>query len=309
MEDQHGYFILSTNQILAVRDQYQAAFSTNQALSGLFDTLVLQKKSADVLALKLDTSTKESTLASEAIRDKAATDLSIAAAVASGYGAGNNNTDLKDLGRFTYTELRKCTLAKQLTDSKKIMGLINQHAAVLAHSGIDAGMIADLNDDVTQMEHLTVIPQNIIDEHKNDKVQFAALMDEMRKTLVQIDKLMQLYRLKNMNFYLAYTAARKVRHHHLKRKLAVVDTETTTGILELLILDKTTEEPLAGAKLMVAALNLVVESDEDGETYTDCIAPATYQAKMMMDGYATIDFDFVIEAGKTCSKQFLMVND
>ena len=165
-----------------------------------------------------------------------------------------------------------------------------------------------MSDDITQMEHLTVIPQNIIDDHKNDKIQFVALLDEMRKTLVQTDKLMQLYRLKNIGFYLAYIAARKVRHHHLKRKLVVVDTETTTGILELLILDKTNVEPLGGVKLMIAALNLVTESDEDGETYTDCIAPATYQGKLMMDGYTTIDFDFVIEAGKTCSKQFLMVN-
>ena len=136
MEDQHGYFILSTNQILAVKDEHQAAFSTNQTLGDLFGTLTLQKESADVLALKLNTSTKQSTAASEAIRDKAAKDLSIAAIAASAYGAENNIMDLIDLGRFTISELRKSTLSKQLTDSQKIMEVITMHATEIGRAHV-----------------------------------------------------------------------------------------------------------------------------------------------------------------------------
>lgn len=167
--------------------------------------------------------------------------------------------------------------------------------------------IAYLNKSITEMEKAAVIPQQIIDQHKIDKKKFDDHLTMCRKFLdKQMDKGMQIYRIKNINFYMAYTAARKVRHYHVKRKTTEVDLETTTGILELLVFDKSTAMPLPNVKLVVAALNLVTNTDEDGETYSDKLIPGKYQGKLFCDGYKTIDIEIIIEAGKSCTKQFLM---
>lgn len=307
MNEKNGYFVLSTNRVLSVSVSFNSEYQTNTALIEMFGELATQNAIVVDYMLKLDTSTKKFTIAAEAIRDKAAKDFSVAASAMSAYGAKHNNTVLEGMDRFTFSELRRSSLSKQLTDSAKIMEIITQNASNLESVDIDTSFISILTTDQTQIESIPLVPQNMIDQHKNDNTLLVSEIDIMRAILdKQIDKAMQIYRIKNLPFYLAYTAARKVRHHHLKRKLPVADTETTTGILELLVLEKNTESPLSGVKLLISRLNLIMESDQDGETYTDKLTPGNYQAKLSSEGYKDIEFVFVIEAGKTCTLQFLM---
>jgi len=307
MEDKHSYFLLSLARSIATSVKFSSELTTNTVVAGLFNTLTTQNITANKMAMDLETSTKIYTKESDAVRDKSAQEISIAAQVASGFGAGNDNTDLKDLKRFTYWELRKSTLKQQITDSKMIMALIGTNATDLDGAGIDAALITSLNNGVTKMESLTAIPQNMIDLHKNNKILFEDFLDGIKKILdEQLDKAMLIYKLKNMAFYLAYLAARRVRHHHLKRKPKVIDPETLTGILELMVLYKDTLDPAAGVSLVVQLLSISETTDEDGETYNDELKPGTYHGKLTMDGYKDVEFDFTIEAGKTCSLQFLM---
>jgi len=122
----------------------------------------------------------------------------------------------------------------------------------------------------------------------------------------EMEPFMEIYRQEFVEFYLAYLAARKVRHHHMKRKAKLPDLETTTGTVELLVLDKVRMEPLAGVNFMVMALNLSESTDMDGETYNDEIAPGSYAGVLSCDGYKSMSFDFVIKAGETSTLQFLM---
>ena len=92
----------------------------------------------------------------------------------------------------------------------------------------------------------------------------------------------------------------------MKRKAVVPDPETTTGILELLLLFKDSMEPAAGVSFVVSSLNISEISDAEGETYNDELVPGTYHGKLSLEGYKDIEFDFTIEAGKTCTLQFLM---
>ena len=117
---------------------------------------------------------------------------------------------------------------------------------------------------------------------------------------------MGMYRLTNMTLYLAYLAARRARHHHMKRKSKPVDPETTTGILELLILFKDSMEPAVGTSFVAPTLNISETADAEGETYNDALAPGSYHGKLSLEGYKDIEFDFTIEAGKTCALQFLL---
>ena len=262
----------------------------------------------DVRALKLAGSTKEFTKAGKAIRSKAAEDLSIAAMVASGYGAAHAITLLKNLNVYTKSALRYDTLENQILNSKKIMEDITPSATVLATIGLDAAMMTLFTDDIAKLETLTVIPQDMIRAHKNEKILMETDMADDKKFLVeQLDKVMQLYKIKNMAFYLTYTAARRVMHHHIKRKLKPVD--PTTGTLEIMALAKSDLEAMVGATFLVESLGLTMMTDADGEIFKDGFAPGLYHGKLSKEGFKDVVFDFTIVAGKTCAVQFLMEVD
>jgi uncharacterized protein YcgL (UPF0745 family) len=165
-----------------------------------------------------------------------------------------------------------------------------------------------LQNGLEKLQNLTKVPQNMIDNHKNTKILFLIKLDEMHKLLEeQIDGTMELYRIVNMGFYLMYTASRKVRHHHRKRKLPEIKEVITTGTLELMVLEKNTTEPLVNAKLLLAKLNLTLDVDMDGEVFKGDLEPDTYNASLICEGFEDIYFVFKIEAGKTTAMQFLMV--
>jgi len=103
---------------------------------------------------------------------------------------------------------------------------------------------------------------------------------------------------------LAYTAARKVGHHHLKRK--IVPQLPTTGTLETMVVMKTTLAPVKGATLVIERVENTYITDADGETYTAGLAPGLYHARIVKTDCKDIVFDFSIVAGKTCALQFIM---
>ncbi len=307
MEDKHGYQVVSYGRILGLTTKFPDEFAANAGLKAMFDQFQIKKDAADKSLLKLDTSTKAHTASGKAIKEKAATDFNIAAFIGSGYGASNNKDDLKGLSVFTFTRLRNGSVKNQITDSKKILEIITPYADDLEDNGYDAALAAMLTDDLTQLETLTQVPQDMIDAHKAEKIIFVDHLNATNTFIEeQLDKTMKQYKIKNMAFYLSYLAARKVRHHHMKRPLVIPDPETTTGILELLVLFKDSMDPAAGVSLVVALLNISETTDAEGETYNDELAPGTYHGKLSLEGYKDIEFDFTIEAGKTCDLQFLM---
>lgn len=307
MEDKYGYAMLSDSRVISTGKKFQTELDANEFLDGLFAQLTTNHTEEENLAIKLDVSTKEFTKEGVAIRDKAAFEFSIAASVASAYGTNKNITALVELNKYTYWFIRKSTLDDQLIHSKKILEVIGLNSAGLTTAGINAAMITTLTNDITQMNQLALVPQDMIDAHKATKTEFVNHMAASKIFMdTQLDKAMQLYRITNMDFYLLYTASRRARHHHMKRKLPIPDPETTTGILELMVLFKDSMESAAGVNFVVALLNIAETTDEDGETYNDLLAPGTYHGKLSLEGYNDIEFDFTIEAGKTCALQFLM---
>ncbi|MEI6851493.1 MAG: hypothetical protein WCL06_01575 [Bacteroidota bacterium] len=307
MEDKYGYAMLSDARVIKTGENFDAELAANTFLAGLFDTLHNNHIDEEKMAIKLDVSTKEFTKEGVAIRDKAAFEFSIAASVASGYGTSNNISVLVELNKYTNWFIRKCTLDDQLIHCKKILQVLGGYTVGLATAGLNAAFITTLTEDITQMEALTLIPQDMIDAHKALKIQFVDHMGKSKEFLdKQMDKAMELYRITNVPFYLLYTASRKARHHHRKRKLPVPDPEATTGILELMVLFKESMDAAAGVSFIVPVLNISQTTDEDGEIYCDQLVPGTYTAKLTMDGYKSIEFEFTIEAAKTNMLQFLM---
>lgn len=306
MDDKTIYFMQSMKRTIGVGETFQSDLSNNPALATMFATLKDYESTAVDLSSKLYTTSKNATADSEALRDQSAQLLSIIASAASSYGKEVSIISLIELERFTFTSLRKSPAGIQIGQSKELFAVLDQYKVELKNCGIDDQMIDDAQKSIEKMETAAALPADIIDKHKNDKIMLNNHIDLCSKHLKKMDDAMEIYRVKNLAFYLAYTASRKVRHHHIKRKAKTDNAETTTGFLELLIIDKASSEAIAGAKLTIAVLNIVNESDADGETYNDMLPIGTYQAKLSLDGYAEINFDFEIEAGKTCSKQFLM---
>ncbi len=309
MTDESIYFMESEKRIADLKNTpaYLAEINATPACLDLFTRLGQFLTTALEYQLKLNKSPKAFTVAGAEVKEVAATDFSITASVMSAYGEKIDNSDLKGLTAYTYTRLYRGKVLDQLNDCKYILGLIATHAAGLADYKIDAKYITGLQGLVAQLEQISKLPQDIIKQHAIDHTMYEDHEKLTKKFFdKEMDPFMEIYRKAYMEFYLAYVAARKVRHHHMKRKAILPDVETTTGILELLVLDKVSMEPLAGVNFMVMALNLSESTDGDGETYNDNIAPGSYTGILHNDGYKSISFDFVIKAGETSSLQFLM---
>lgn len=308
MDNRISYDILAMNRTMQCSVNFQSELTANTGLAGMFGTLGGYRDTAEASALKLNITTKEFTIAGVDIREKCAFELSIGASVASGYGAAHNITALKNLNSFTKTELLKGPLEEQILSSKKIIEEITPHATVLQTVGLSAAMLGGFSADITLMENLTKIPQNMIDAHKIEK---GLLLDHLGLVQKfydeQLDRVMQLYKIVNMTFFLSYTAARKVRHHHTKRKIKPAD--PTTGTLETYLVYKSNLEPVPDATYTVTSLNITMMTDVDGETFKDGLAPGTYHGKFSKTGYKDVVFDFTIVAGKTCALQFVMEVD
>jgi len=309
MTDESIYFMESQKRIADLKNTtaYLAEINATAACLDLFTREGQFLATALEYQLKLNISPKAFTVAGAEVKEVAARDFSITASVMSAYGEKINNADLKGLTAYTYTRLYRGKVLDQLNDCKYILELIAVHATGLVDYKINAKYITDLQGLVTQLEQISKLPQDIIKQHAIDNTMYEDHEKLTKKFFdKEMDAFMEIYRKEYVEFYLAYIAARKVRHHHLKRKAKLPDVEKTTGILELLVLDKVKMESLAGVNLVVMALNLSESTDVDGETYNDEIAPGTYAGVLSCDGYKSMSFDFVIKAGETSTLQFLM---
>ena len=309
MTDESIYFMESQKRIADLKNTtaYLAEINATAACLDLFTREGQFLATALEYQLKLNKSSKAFTIAGVEVKEVVATDFSITTSVMSAYGEKINNADLKGLTAYTYTRLYRGKVLDQLNDCKYILGLIATHAVGLADYRINAKYITGLQGLVAQLEQISKLPQDIIKQRANDNTMYEDHEKLTKKFFdKEMDPFMEIYRKEFVEFYLAYLAARKVRHHHMKRKAKLPDLETTTGTVELLVLDKVGMEPLAGVNFMVMALNLSESTDVDGETYNDEIAPGSYAGVLSCDGYKSMSFDFVIKAGETSTLQFLM---
>ena len=309
MDDSNIYFMESQQRIADIKlnPVQLAVINASVGVKDLFTRNDDYLTTSHAWQQKLLISSKPYTVAGVDIKSLAAQTFSITAKNMSGYGVKINDTTLIGLKSLSYSKLYKKTPTALHAECENILALISLHSAGLVDYNIDAAFTAMLVTLAKDMKNLTKLPAAVIAQHANDYKEYMLHEDVVRKFYdTEMDPVMGMYKLTNMTLYLAYLAARRVRHHHMKHKPIPVDPETTTGILELLLLFKDSMEPAAGVNLVVSDLNISEISDAEGETYNDLLAPGTYHAKLSMDGYKSIEFDFTIEAGKTCAMQFLM---
>jgi len=255
---------------------------------------------------KLEKSSKQFTIAGVDIKVVCATNFSITASVMSSYGVKIEDSDLIGLKKFTYSVLNKKTPVAMLADCRNIISFIEPNLEGLGDYRIDEDYRDNLVDLADKLETLSKLPLAVIKQHANDKKQFEASEKKSRKFYdTEFDPFMEIYRIVDVSFYLAYTAARKVRHHHLKRKKPAGPVPTT-GTLETMVVMKTTLLPVAGATLVIERVEKTYITDADGETYTGGLLPGLHHGKIVKKDCNDIVFDFTIVAGKTCAMQFVM---
>jgi hypothetical protein len=309
MEDVNIYFIESQRRLVDMKTNpdYQGEISGTPATKQLFIRTEDDYNISLGWQQKLLVSSKPFTVAGVDIKSLAALNFSATAKAMSSYGVKISNSTLIGLKSLSYTKLYRKTTTALSADCENILALISQHAAGLADYKIDAPFTAKLVIIAKDLKDLTKLPLAVVTKHANDYDEYMLHEKKVRKFFdTEMDTFMQIYRLTDMGLYLAYLAARRSRHHHLKRKAKPIDPETTTGMLELLLLLKDSMAPAAGVNFVIVSLSISESSDEDGEIYIDGLAPGTYHGKLSMEGYKDIEFDLTIEAGKTCSMQFLM---
>lgn len=309
MEDKNIYFIEAQKRVglILTNDAFQAEINGTPASLDLFTRANGFFVTSKNWMLILDTSSKAFTEAGVEVKKAAAIDFSITAATMRSYGEKKGYSDLVGLKEFTYTKLYKEPVLDLLTHCNKILDLISTYSVALADYKIDATYTAKLVDLAKKVDDLTKLPQDILKKHASDKKEYVLHEDVVRKFFdTEMDPFMEIYRKFDMTLYLAYLAARKVRHHHLKRKPKPAEPGSTKGVLELLILFKNNLQPAVGAAFEVTSLNIMEVVDADGETYNNEIVTGTYHGKISKEGYKDIEFDFTIVAGQTCAMQFLM---
>ncbi len=256
---------------------------------------------------KLLKSSKQFTVAGVDIRELAATNFSITAMVMSSLGVKINNTDLIGLKEFTFSNLYRKAPVAMLADLRYIFNFIAPNAEALADYRIDEDYTTELGTLADKFEAVTKLPQAVIKQHADDKIQWEAKEKKIFKFYdTEFDTFMQIYRIVDVTFYLAYTSARHVRHHHLKRKAPPIVPVPTTGTLETYVVMKTTLVPLAEVSLLIDDNEVAILTDGNGETYTPGMAPGLHHGKLVKTDLKDVPFDFTIVAGKTCALQFVM---
>lgn len=309
MEDQSIYWSEMEARIVGLKSN--TAFNTEitgtPATLDLFTRAEGYKTEKDNWQQKLVISSKAYTKIGQDKKDENARVFSDTAAVMKSYGEKITNADLMNLKKMTFTKLMNESVKQQLIDNNYILGLIEIHKTPLIGYKIDTAYKANLVALTADLESLCQLPLAVIEQHANDKKTYENMEKNAKKFYdAEMDPYMRIYRNAMVSLFLAYTASRRVRHHHLKRKPKVIDPETTTGILEIMLLFKASMDPAAGANYFISGLGISGTTDEDGETYDDELKPGTYHGKISMEGYKDIEFDFTIEAGKTCALQFLL---
>jgi len=310
MNDSGIYTIEMLNRVYAMKSNtaYQAEISGTTATSDFFDRVGDLLTTAKDWELKLAKSSKPFTIAGVDIKDVVAQNFSATASAMSSYGVKIGDAQLTGLkNEYNYSKLMRTPIVDLQNDIAVILGLITANKTPLADYKIDVAYTTNLTTLAAKLESVAKLPQDVIKQHALDMKQWESHLKIIKKFFdKEMDPFMEIYKVTMVVLYMAYIAARKVRHHHLKRKPKVVDPETTTGILELMVLFKASLDPAVGANYVVTALGISGTTDEDAETYDDGIKPGTYHGKISMDGYKDIEFDFTIEAGKTTSLQFLL---
>ncbi len=309
MEDQNIYWSEMEKRIVGLKSNplYSAEITGTVATLDFFTRAEGYFNDKVSWQQKLEKSSKAYTKAGEAKKEEAAQTFSITASVMKSYGEKIGDADLIGLKLLTFSKLHKESVTAQIADNNYILGLIDANKVALADYKIDAAFTAKLVTLNKDLDLQTKLPLDVVKQHANDKVQYEDMENTSKKFYdKEMDPYMKIYKITDMGLFLAYLAARKVRHHHLKRKAVVPDPETITGILELMLLFKASMDPAAGASYVVTALGISDTTDEDGEGYNDELKPGTYHGKISMDGYKDIEFDFTIEAGKTTALQFLL---
>ncbi len=310
MNDSGIYTIEMLNRVYAMKSNpdYQAEISGTTATSDFFDTVGDLLTTAKDWEFKLAKSSKQFTIAGVDIKEVVAVNFSVTASAMSAYGVKTGDAQLTGLKTlYTYSNLLRTPIVDLQNDIAVIMGLITANKTPLADYKIDVPYTTNLTTLAAKLDTMAKLPQDVIKQHALDMKQWENHLKTIKKFFDdEMDPFMEIYQVAMVALYLAYLAARKVRHHHLKRKPKVVDPETTTGILELMALFKASMGPAAGASYVVTALGISDTTDEDGEGYNDGCKPGTFHGKIMMEGYKDIEFDFTIEAGKTTALQFLL---
>ena len=309
MEDKSLYGIEMQGRIVGfVTDvRFQAEIHDTPACSDLFTRAGVYHIESLNWQQKLEKSPKQFTIAGVDVKELAATNFSITAMVMSSYGMKINNTDLIGLNAFTYSNLVKKTPVAMLADLRYIFNFIEPNAEALADYKIDEDYTTELETLANKFEAVTKLPQAVIKQHADDKKQWVEKEKEINKFYdKEFDTFMQIYRIADVTFYLAYTSARHVRHHHLKRKAPPIVPIPTTGTLETYVVMKITLVPLAEVSLFIDDNEVAILTDGNGETYSSGLAPGVHHGKLVKTDLKDVVFDFTIVAGKTSALQFMM---
>ncbi len=306
MEATTVYFMSSVTRILISGVTFTLTVAKSVAFSDNMTSLGAKKLTADGYIMLLEDKTSGITTENLSLKRGLSIGFSIAGSLISAHGASIGDGELTAMDRYTFSELYR-TKPDQVTASMaSILAVIEANKVALAAHGITAPIILKLKAYNTAYSGKKENTKIAIDVHKDTKKLLDALIVDMKKDITtQMDKNAEFFRFDDMEYYLTYTSARKIAHHHMHDKTPVTP-DATTGNLALTAMNKATGELMSEVEFAVLSINYIAKTDINGEIAKDKLLPGEYTGTLSCPGFATINFTFNINIGEFTELGFMM---
>jgi hypothetical protein len=192
---------------------------------------------------------------------------------------------LEDAVDFKLFELMRMRRQTMINECENILKSGTDNEAALGDYGVDSAILAALADAVTDFKKKCNDPVEFREKRKTSTARLSGLMDKATQVLCRkVDRLIYLLPDIYADFRKLYANARIIIN--LPGKLRGSTPLAGTGMIDGRICSAFDESPVESALVYLVELDLMVESDEDGDYYFEEVPAGTYTLKVFADSYA-----------------------
>jgi hypothetical protein len=186
--------------------------------------------------------------------------------------------------RFSPKRMLKQRYDVLIGKCNSILAIANAHNTELVNHGVDSNVITALSGAISAYVLKSQEPRKASDMRKEYNAELAAALKELTDLLKnEMDPMVHILPDLNTAFKGVYINARAIydRHGKRRRPAPVIG----IGLIEGTITAAFDGSPVEGALVHNVELDLMVESDEDGDYYFENVPAGVYTIKVLADTY------------------------
>ena len=306
MDSGNIYYLSMLTRLLNLCNTNEEKIATLAAFVEYLADLADRKAKCDGYVVLLQQKTLGITSNSLKLRGDVSLYFSVASSLVSSFGASINDSILKNMIIFNYSQLYKTKIEELKSSVVTILKVIDENKLALGPFGITPTFILKLKELQTELNTTAFGTKNAIDQHKATNELLDEELAEIQIILTEkMDTLANFFKLGEKGFYKLYKSARKVAHRHMHDKTPVPPDPTTCS-LDVTIFNNATGIAMKDVNLVIMSIDFTINSDENGEIYKPGLPAGEYTGKLTCEGFVPIEFTFTAKLGETTDLGFIM---